>query len=87
LRAYLSEPPGADSRLQTSGGGITVILDDGIGVDLDARGTSRVTSEFAVADGDSRDDDDDDELVGAINGGGPALVLRSSGGGIRVLRR
>jgi hypothetical protein len=87
VRAYLSEPPGADSRLQTSGGGITVVLDEGIGVDLDARSSSRVTSEFTVADGDGEPDHDDDKLVGAINGGGPALVLRSSGGGIRVLRR
>ena len=86
VRAYLSEPPGADSQLRTSGGGITVVLDEGIGVDVDARSTSRVTSEFAVAaGGDSRDEDD--ELYGPINGGGPALVLRSSGGGIRILRR
>lgn len=84
VRAYLSQPPGADSQLRTSGGGITVFLDEGIGVDLDAR-ANRVTSQFTVA-GESGTDEDG-ELVGAINGGGPALVLRSSGGGIRVLRR
>ena len=27
---------------------------------------------------------DEDSLVGKINGGGPKLVLRSSGGGVRV---
>lgn len=85
VRAYLSEPPRADSSLRTSGGGITVVLADGIGVNLDAR-ANRVTSEFTVADGAGARHDDD-ELVGAINGGGPALVLRTSGGGIRVLRR
>jgi hypothetical protein len=85
VRAYLSEPPRADSSLRSSGGGITVVLADGIGLNLDARGSGRVTSEFAVADGS--DDRDDDELVGAINGGGPTLKLRTSGGGIRVLRR
>jgi hypothetical protein len=85
VRAYLSEPPRADSSLRTSGGGITVVLADGIGVNLDARGSGRVTSEFAVADGDA--DRDDDELVGTINGGGPMLKLRTAGGGIRVLRR
>ena len=86
VRAYLSEPPRADSSLRTSGGGITVVLADGIGLNLDARANGRVTSEFTVADGgDSRQDDD--ELVGPINGGGPTLRLRTSGGGIRVLRR
>jgi hypothetical protein len=85
IRTYLSEPPRADSELRTSGGGITVVLDEGIGVDLDARAGDRVTSEFDVAgEGSHRDDD---ELYGAINGGGPALLLRTSGGGIRVLRR
>ena len=82
IRAYLSEPPSADSSLRTSGGGITVTMADGIGVDLDAR-ANRVTSEFAVAGTHH----DDDELVGAINGGGPALVLRTSGGGIRLVKR
>jgi hypothetical protein len=84
VRAYLSEPPGADSSLRTAGGGITVVLADGVGVDIDAR-ANRVTSEFEVA-GDGAEHDDD-ELVGAINGGGPRLRLRTSGGGIRVLRR
>ena len=83
VRAYLSEPPAADSQLRTSGGGITVYLDSAIGVDLDARASGRVTSDFEVAGGER----DDDMLVGAINGGGPALLLRTSGGGIRVLRR
>ncbi|HVR28312.1 MAG TPA: DUF4097 family beta strand repeat-containing protein [Thermoanaerobaculia bacterium] len=89
VRAYLSEPPGADSRLRTSGGGITVHLDQGIGIDLDARASGRVSSDFAVASGSGarRGWRDDGELVGAINGGGPALVLRTSGGSIRVLRR
>ncbi|HEX2463925.1 MAG TPA: hypothetical protein VHR17_04805 [Thermoanaerobaculia bacterium] len=85
VRAYLSEPPRADSSLRTSGGGITVVLADGIGLNIDAR-ANRVTSEFDVADGDDSRRDDD-ELVGAINGGGPTLRLRTSGGGIRVLRR
>lgn len=85
VRAYLSEAPGADSSLRTAGGGITVVLADGIGLNLDAR-ANRVTSEFTVAGGDDTRRDDD-ELVGAINGGGPTLRLRTSGGGIRVLRR
>jgi hypothetical protein len=87
VRAYLSEPPGADSVLRTSGGGITVYLDEAIGVDLDARAGGRVSSDFEVADGSRSRREDDGELIGAINGGGPALVLRTSGGGIRVLRR
>jgi hypothetical protein len=85
VRAYLSEPPGSDSSLRTSGGGITVYLANGVGVNVDAR-AQRVTSDFQVADGDDSYQDDD-RLVGPINGGGPSLTLRTSGGGIRVLRR
>lgn len=84
VTASLSEAPRADSSLRTAGGGVTVTLADGIGVNLDAR-AMRVTSDFTVAGHDS--EQGRGELVGAINGGGPALVLRSTGGGIRVLRR
>jgi hypothetical protein len=85
VRAYLSEPPGADSSLRTAGGGITVYLADGVGVNVDAR-AQRVISDFDVAEG-AGGYQDDDELLGAINGGGPTLTLRTSGGGIRVMRR
>jgi len=82
IQARLSRQPRGDSRLTTSGGGVTVTLASGIGVELDARASGGgVHSTVPITIVGSQDDD---ELKGAINGGGPKLVLRSSGGGIRV---
>lgn len=68
----------------TSGGGITVYLADGIGVDLDASSSGgRVDSDFAV-DAETKTKS---TLVGRINGGGPQLHLRNSGGGVQIERR
>lgn len=82
IHARLSRQPRGDSRLSTSGGGVTVTLASGIAVNLDARASGGgVHSDVPITISGSQDDD---ELKGAINGGGPKLVLRSSGGGIRV---
>jgi len=82
IQARLSRQPRGDSRLTTSGGGVTVTLANGVGVQLDAKASGGgVHSDVPITIVGSQDDD---ELRGAINGGGPRLVLRSSGGGIRV---
>ncbi|HEY8132846.1 MAG TPA: DUF4097 family beta strand repeat-containing protein [Thermoanaerobaculia bacterium] len=82
IRARLAQQPRGDSRLSTSGGGITVSLAPTVAVDLDAHTSGGdVDTDVPVTllgkQGDS-------SLEGKINGGGPKLVLRSSGGDIRV---
>ena len=87
VRAYISERPSADSRLSTSGGSVVIYLDEAVGVDLDARASGgKVSSDFDVLVAGGRIGDRS-SLEGAVNGGGADLVLRTSGGGIRVLRR
>ena len=82
IHAKLSRQPRNDSRLSTSGGGMTVTLANGIAVDLDAHASGgNVDSDVPVT---VMGKQDDDSIRGAINGGGPKLVLRTSGGGIRV---
>jgi DUF4097 and DUF4098 domain-containing protein YvlB len=76
VRSVISEPPGGDIYLSTSGGSIKVSLASGIGMSVRARG-NRIYSDYPVngltkAKG---------RLVGDIHGGGPILSLKSSGGG------
>lgn len=82
INARLSAQPRGDSRLSTSGGGVTVTLASGIAVELDARASGGgVRSDVPITVVGKQDDD---SIQGSINGGGPKLVLRTSGGGIRV---
>ncbi len=82
IHASLSAQPKGDSRLSTSGGGVTMEIASGIAVDLDAHSSGGgVHSDVPITVQGSQDDN---SLRGRINGGGPKLVLRSSGGGIRV---
>jgi hypothetical protein len=82
IQAELLRQPTGDSRLSTSGGGVVVTMGDRISVDLDARASGGgVSSDVPVT---IQGRQDDDQLNGKINGGGPKLVLRTSGGGIRV---
>jgi DUF4097 and DUF4098 domain-containing protein YvlB len=84
ISARFSRQPRGDSRLSTSGGGVTVELAPGIGAELDARASGGgVRSDVPVTIQGTRDED---SLVGRINGGGPRLVLRTSGGGITLRR-
>lgn len=82
IHARLSRQPSGDSRLETSGGGVNVSLASNIAVEIDARSSGGgVSSDVPVTVVGKQGDD---TLHGSINGGGPKLVLRSSGGGIRV---
>ena len=82
IRARLAKQPRSDSRLSTSGGGITVSLAPNVAVELDAH----------TSGGDVETDvpvtllgrQNESAIEGKINGGGPRLVLRSSGGDIRI---
>ena len=82
VHAQISRQPKGDSRLSTSGGGVVVTLAPSIAVDLDAEASGGGVSSDVPITVQGRQDDD--SLRGKINGGGPKLVLRSSGGGVRV---
>lgn len=80
INAKISKQPSDDCSLRTSGGSVTVYLAPEIAVDLDASTSGgRVKSEFDV-DGTSKKK----RISGKINGGGPNLVLKTSGGSVRI---
>lgn len=82
ITARLARQPKGDSRLTTSGGSVTVSLASGIGVDLDAQSSGGdVVSDVPLT---VQGKVEDDSIRGRVGGGGPKLVLRSSGGGVRV---
>jgi DUF4097 and DUF4098 domain-containing protein YvlB len=82
IHATLSRQPAADSSLKTSGGNVVVALASSVAVELDARASGGgVRSDLPVT---VQGTVGDDSIHGQINGGGPKLVLRTSGGGIRV---
>jgi len=82
ITAKLSRQPNGDSSLKTSGGSVNVSIADGLDLELDARASGGgVKSDVAMTVQGSQKDD---SLQGRIGNGGPKLVLRTSGGGIRV---
>ncbi len=82
IRARLSGQPHADSKLSTSGGGITVFVAPQVALDIDAHTSGGdVASHIPVT---ILGKQNDSSLNGKMNGGGPKLVLRSSGGDIRL---
>lgn len=82
IRARLSRQPRADSKLETSGGGITIHVASNVSLDVDAHTSGGdVTSDLPVT---ILGKQNDASLNGKLNGGGPKLVLRSSGGDIRL---
>lgn len=85
ITATLSSQPTNDCRLSTSGGSVTVRLAPDVAVDLDARSSGgRVSADIPVTVQGTMDKR---RLQGTVNGGGPALVLRTSGGGISIRSR
>jgi hypothetical protein len=82
IQAQISRQPRGDSKLSTSGGRVVVTLAPSIAVDLDAHASGGGVSSDVPITVQGRQDDD--SLRGKINGGGPRLVLRSSGGGVKV---
>jgi DUF4097 and DUF4098 domain-containing protein YvlB len=82
IRARLAQQPHNDSRLSTSGGSITVAIAPSVAVDLDAHTSGGgVDTDIPVT---LLGRQSESSMEGKINGGGPKLVLRSSGGGIRI---
>jgi hypothetical protein len=80
IKLKLPKNPTKDSKLKTSGGSITAYLAKDVAVNLTAKTSGgRVSSEFAV-----KGDISKRKIEGTINGGGPELVLKTSGGSVRV---
>lgn len=82
ITAQISRQPRGDSKLSTSGGSVVVTLAPSVAVELDAKSSGGgVSSDLPIT---IRGSQDSNAIQGQINGGGPRLVLRSSGGGVRV---
>ena len=80
IKLKLPTNPTKDSKLKTSGGSITAYLAKGVAVNLSAKTSGgRVSSEFDV-NGTTKKR----SIVGTINGGGPELILKTSGGSVRI---
>ncbi len=85
IKTELVGQPSGPIHLKTSGGSVTLYMDENVKANIDARTSGgRVSVDFPVkVQGKlSRS-----RLHGELNGGGPMLTLRSSGGGIRLVRR
>jgi len=85
IRATITRQPKGDCRLHTSGGGITLYVDENIAVSLEAStsGGSVKTDLPVEVIGEIKRS----SLRGKINGGGPELTLHTSGGSIRIKKR
>jgi hypothetical protein len=82
IHASFATQPRSSSRLSTSGGNVTVSIAPSIALDIDAHTSGgEVDTDIPVTMVGSHNEN---RLVGKINGGGPQLLLRTSGGGIRV---
>ncbi|WP_057832845.1 DUF4097 family beta strand repeat-containing protein [Colwellia sp. TT2012] len=72
--------PTKDTKVKTSGGSITAYLAKDVAVNLSAKTSGgRVSSEFTVNGKTTKR-----SIEGTINGGGPELVLKTSGGSVRI---
>jgi DUF4097 and DUF4098 domain-containing protein YvlB len=84
IRADLPAPLAGPVKLETSGGGITVRLAASAAFDLDAETSAGdVTSELPIT---ITGKVHHSHLKGQVNGGGHSMILRSSAGGIHLLK-
>ncbi|MDR7132293.1 hypothetical protein J2X69_004660 [Algoriphagus sp. 4150] len=65
--------------MKSSGGSITAVVPDGLGLDLDLSG-GRVNSKLSNFSGEVKKD----RILGKINGGGVPVTMQSSGGSINL---
>jgi hypothetical protein len=75
IKVGFAAQPDGRSRLDTSGGMVTVYLAEGLALDVKARSGVGVTSALVLDDARM----EPGRLEGRLNGGGPLLDLRSSG--------
>lgn len=78
IRAELSNVE-KELTMKSSGGSITAVVPDGLGLDLDLSG-GRVNSKLSNFSGEVKKD----RILGKINGGGVPVILQSSGGSINL---
>ncbi len=82
IKAYISKQPKADCSLKTSGGSISVSLATGIKFNLNAKTSGGgISTDFPII---IKGKLSRNKLKTAINGGGPELLLKTSGGSIRI---
>ena len=85
IKTELVGQPDGTVSLRTSGGSVTLYMDDNVKADIDARASGgRVNIDFPVTVSGKFSKS---QLRGAVNGGGPTIMLRTSGGGIKIMRR
>ncbi|MEM6704888.1 MAG: DUF4097 family beta strand repeat-containing protein, partial [Acidobacteriota bacterium] len=82
LMANLTETPTSESKLSTSGGSIEVRLAGNVSLDIDARASGGSVNDRVGVDATTKTRT---RLVGSVGGGGPLMVLRSSGGSVRLI--
>lgn len=80
IRASFTDEPWG--RLETSGGSIRMECDLRTGFELDARTSGGTVKTDLILDPGSKIERN--EVRGAVNGGGPPIVLRTSGGSIKI---
>ncbi|WP_192348969.1 hypothetical protein [Algoriphagus sp. Y33] len=78
IRAQLSNVE-KELTMKSSGGSITAVVPDGLGLDLDLSG-GRVNSKLSNFSGEVKKD----RILGKINGGGVPVTMQSSGGSINL---
>ncbi|MCE7053106.1 DUF4097 domain-containing protein [Algoriphagus sp. AGSA1] len=78
IRAQLSNVE-KQLTMKSSGGSITAVVPDGLGLDLDLSG-GRVNSKLSNFSGEVKKD----RILGKINGGGVPVTMQSSGGSINL---
>ena len=82
INALLPSPVPGEVTLSTSGGGVTVRVPDNAAFNIDAETSGGgVTCDLPVT---VQGKIEHGHLKGAVNAGGPAVVLRSTGGGIHI---
>ncbi|MEB2786202.1 DUF4097 family beta strand repeat-containing protein [Algoriphagus persicinus] len=78
IRAQLSNVE-KELTMKSSGGSITAVVPEGLGLDLDLSG-GRVNSKLSNFSGEVKKD----RILGKINGGGIPVTMQSSGGSINL---
>jgi hypothetical protein len=80
IKVKLPNNPIGDSDIRTSGGSITAYLAKDVALNLIAQTSGgRVSSEFNVDGKETKK-----SIKGAINGGGPEMILKTSGGNVKI---
>jgi Putative adhesin len=82
ISARMAQQPNGESQLKSSGGGITLTVASNIAIDVDAHTSGgEIETDVPVT---LLGKQSEGKLNGKLNGGGPRVVLRTSGGDIRL---